>query len=224
MGVDGRLGGGVDHRSHVGARISRIADDQLVHGAGEHGQGPFGDILVQAEQAQGRTALSGGEEGRGDHVGDHLFGQGGGIDDHGVDPAGLGDQRRQRPGLVLQQGAGDAPGAGRRTGEGDAGHLGIGDQGGADRRAAGREAQDVGRYAGLVGQTHGGGGDQRGLRRGLGDHGVADGERGGDLAQEDRQREVPGADAGEDAPAGQAERIALAGRARQGDRLACRRA
>ncbi len=35
-------------------------------------------------------------------------------------------------------------------------------------------------------------GDERGLRRGLGEHGIAGGERGGDLAGEDGEREVPG--------------------------------
>ena len=39
------------------------------------------------------------------------------------------------------------------------------------------------------------GGDQRRLLGGLGDHGIAGGERGGDLAGEDRERKIPRADA-----------------------------
>ena len=57
----------------------------------------------------------GAEEGRGDDVADHLFGQGGGIDQHGVDAAGLGDERDEGARLVFEQGAGDAPGGGRRA-------------------------------------------------------------------------------------------------------------
>ncbi len=75
--------------------------------------------------------------------------------------------------------------------------------------------QHVAGDAGLVQQPHGGGGDQRRLLGGLGDDGVAGGERGGDLAGEDRQREVPRRDAGEDAAAVQRQRVALAGRPRQ---------
>ena len=53
--------------------------------------------------------------------------------------------------------------------------------------------------------------DARRLLGGLGDHGVAGGERGGDLAGEDGEREVPRADAGEHAAAVQAQLVALAG-------------
>ncbi len=49
--------------------------------------------------------------------------------------------------------------------------------------------------------AHGHGGDHRGLLRRLGDHRVAGRQRGGDLAEEDRQREVPRADAGKHAAA-----------------------
>ena len=68
----------------------------------------------------------------------------------------------------------------------------------------GTRCSTSGGHAGLARQAHGGGGDQRRLRRGLGDHGVAGRQGGGDLAEEDGQREVPRADAGEDAAAGQA--------------------
>jgi hypothetical protein len=66
-----------------------------------------------------------------------------------------------------------------------------------------------------VEQAHGLGGDQRRLLGGLGEHRVAGGQRGGDLAGEDGQREVPGADADEHAAAVQAEGVGLARRALQ---------
>ncbi len=90
-------------------------------------------------------------------------------------------------------------------------------QGGADRlAAAGDQGQQVRVQTGLVIEAHGFGGDQRRLLGGLGHDGVAGGERSGDLAGEDGQREVPRADGGEDAAAVQDQFIGLAGRALQG--------
>src|SRR5207302_10780973 len=65
-------------------------------------------------------------------------------------------------------------------------------------------------------QMHRGGGDQRGLLGGLGNDGVAGGERRGDLAGEDRQRKIPRRDAGEDAAPAQRDLDALAGGDGQG--------
>ena len=59
------------------------------------------------------------------------------------------------------------------------------------------------------------GGDQRRLRRRLGDDAVAGDERGRDLAGEDREREVPRRDAEEDAAPAQDQPVLLAGRAGQ---------
>ena len=88
-----------------------------------------------------------------------------------------------------------------RAGEADAGDARIGGQRRADRRAVARQQlQHVVRHAGLVQQRDGAGGDQRRLLGRLGEHGVAGDERGGDLAGEDRQREIPRRDAGDDAP------------------------
>ena len=50
--------------------------------------------------------------------------------------------------------------------------------------------------------AHGFGGDERRLLGGLGDHGIAGRERGGDLAHEDRERKVPGTDADDEAERG----------------------
>src|SRR5207245_4174748 len=53
------------------------------------------------------------------------------------------------------------------------------------------------------------------LLRGLGDHRVARGKGGGDLAGEDGERKVPRADAGEDAAAVQLQLVALTGGTRE---------
>ena len=83
------------------------------------------------------------------------------------------------------------------------------------RAVARQEMQHVGRYAGLQQQPHGVGGHQRRLLGRLGQHRIARRERGGDLAGEDREREIPRADAGEHAAAVQAQFVALARRSRQ---------
>jgi hypothetical protein len=78
------------------------------------------------------------------------------------------------------------------AGEGDACAAGIVHQGLADGAPLPRQqVQEVGGSPRLMEQPHGGGGDQRRLLGRLGEHGVAGGQRGGDLAGEDRQREVP---------------------------------
>ena len=64
-------------------------------------------------------------------------------------------------------------------------------------------------------QPHRRGGDQRRLLGRLGDDRIAGGERSRDLAGEDRQREIPRPDAGEDAAPVQRHFVALAGRAGQ---------
>ena len=91
-----------------------------------------------------------------------------------------------------------------RAGEDDAGDVGMGDQRRADAAVAGDEMQRARRDAGLVQQGDGLGRDQRRLLGGLGDDAVAGHQRRGDLAQENRQRKVPGRDRDEDAAAAQA--------------------
>ena len=203
---------GVDDRADIRRQQAGVADPQFGDGAGQHGENPGGDILLQEQDARRGTALAGAVEGGQDDVVDDLLRQGGGIDDHGVLATGLGDQRhdRSRPG---GQHAADAAGRVGRAGEGDAGDAQVGDEQAADLAAAGQQVQHVFRDAGAVQQPHRGRGDQRRLAGGLGHHGVAGGECGGDLAGEDRQREVPGADAGEHAAAVQPEPVLLARRA-----------
>ena len=64
---------------------------------------------------------------------------------------------------------------------------------------AGQKLERGRRHAGLVQQVDGERGDQRRLFGRLGENGIASGERRRDLAGEDRERKVPGADAGEGA-------------------------
>ena len=77
------------------------------------------------------------------------------------------------------------------------------------RAVARQELQHVFRHAGFVQQLHRGVADQDGLIGRLGDDGVAGGERGGDLADEDREREIPRADADEHAAAVQRKLVAI---------------
>ena len=101
--------GRADRRAPIRARRPAIMSSTRV-----------GDVLLHAEQPQRRAALAGGAESRGDDVVGHLLGQRGGIDDHGVDAAGLGDQRRDRAVLGGERAVDDARDFGR-AGEGDAG-------------------------------------------------------------------------------------------------------
>ena len=66
---------------------------------------------------------------------------------------------------------------------------------GARFAVADEQMECVARHAGLVQMAHGLGGDQRRLLGGFGQHHVAGGQRGGDLASEDGEREIPRADA-----------------------------
>ena len=70
-----------------------------------------------------------------------------------------------------------------------------------------------------MGQSHRQMGDKAGLLGRLGDDGVAGGQRSCDLAEEDRQREVPRADADKDAAPLQEQLVLLAGVSGQQGRL-----
>ena len=71
----------------------------------------------------------------------------------------------------------------------------VGNERRANLSSARNELQDVARDAGFVQKAHGFGGDQRRLLGRFGKHGIARRERCRDLAGEDREREVPRADA-----------------------------
>ncbi|TLD45900.1 MAG: hypothetical protein FAZ92_01836 [Accumulibacter sp.] len=208
----------VDHRPDVGVQIGRVADAQFLHGASEQFAHPVGDVGLDEQHAQRRAALAGGVESRGDDVANDLFRQRRGIGDQRVLTAGLGDQRQQRA-VLRGERAGDQPCHLGRAGEGNAGALAAGDQSRTDASVAGQEGERSGGDAGTVQQFDRQRRHQRRLLRRLGDDAVACGERRRDLADEDGEGEVPRADADEDATAMQRQAVALAGRARQMDRL-----
>ena len=108
------------------------------HGAGEHGNDPVGDVLLDEQDAGGRAALTGAVEGRRKHVADRLLGQRRGIDDHGIHAAGLGDQRDDRT-AALRQRPVDQVGGLVGTGEGDAVDPGIGQKLPADAGPVARQ-------------------------------------------------------------------------------------
>ena len=91
---------GVDHRPDMGRRIARIAE-LAVRARRPRSSRARGRRRPPAGTAAAAPSSAGRRSGRPSHdvVGD-LLGQRGGIDDHGVDAAGLGDQRRDRPVLA----------------------------------------------------------------------------------------------------------------------------
>ena len=197
----------------MGRYFARIADFQFARRADQHVEHALGDVVLQAEQPQRRAALAGGAERRCDDVVGHLLGQRRGVDDHGVDAAGLGDQRHDGAVFIGQRAVDGAAGFGR-AGEGDTGDARIGDEARTNGAVAGHEMQRARRHAGIVQQRHGERGDQRRLLGRLGDDGIAGDKRRGHLAEEYGQREIPRADADEDAAAAITQLVALAGRAR----------
>ena len=60
------------------------------------GSDAIGDVVLQAQHAQRRAALARAVERRREHVGHHLLGQRGAVDDHRVLAAGLGDRAPDR--------------------------------------------------------------------------------------------------------------------------------
>ena len=189
MRVQRRLGGHVDHRSDVGGEIGGIANFQHIHRAFQARDQAVGGLLRQEQNAQGRAALARRAESRKNDIVDHLFALGGGVHEHGVQPAGLGDERQQRA-FARRERAVDRLGRVGAAGEGDAGEIGMGDQRRAHRLAWTRQQmQHIVWQASLLEQVNGGGGNARRLFRRFGEHCVARRQRGRDLAGEDGQAE-----------------------------------
>ncbi len=138
-----------------------------------------------------------------------------GVGDEGVLAAGLGDQHADG-GIARRKRAVDRAGGFGGTGEGHAGHARILREGRTDGgTVTGQELQHAVRNAGFVQQLHRRVADQVGLFGRLGDHAVAGGQGGADLAEENRQREVPRADADEHTAAVKLQLVGFAGRAGQ---------
>ncbi len=150
-----------------------------------------GDVLLHIEAAQGRTALACGLEGAFDDRLHGLFGQGGAVDDHRVQPAGFGNQRRAGGAGVRPWPCGFSCAVAVEPVKATPLHARIGGERRADVAAAGQQLQRGVRHACLVQQRDGAMGDQRRLLGRFGQHGIARGQCGADLAGENRQREVP---------------------------------
>jgi hypothetical protein len=103
----------------------------------QHRQQAVGDVSPHIREARRRAALASAVEGGGQKIGDDLFGERRGIDDHRVLPAGFGDQRHDRPGPLGQRKVDGARGFGR-AGEGNAGDSRVGDERPADALAGAR--------------------------------------------------------------------------------------
>ena len=208
----------INDRTDVGAEQARIADTEFVHFSGQQFDDAIGDVALHEQNARSRAALSGRIEGRHQGIVHQLFRQGRGVGNQRVLAAGFGDQRSQWR-IARRQCAVDGPGCFGRAGKHHAGDARIAGQGCTHSGAvAGQELQNFGWHAGVMQDLHREIGGQGRLFGRLGDHGVAGGERGGDLAEENGQREIPGADAHEHAATVQLQFIGFAGRARQGFR------
>ena len=203
---DAFLRGLVDHGAHVGRDVPRVAHDQRVHRAFQHLDHIFGDVFLDIETAQGRTALPGRLERAFDNRLHGLFGQGGAVDDHGVQPPRFRDQDRTGVTMFSHRGP-DAQRCGGRSGEGHAVDPFVRGQRRADLATAGQQLQGVTGHPRIMQQGHGKEGDQRGLFRRLGQHRIARSQCRADLPAENRQREVPRRDAGENASGGRVGRL-----------------
>ncbi len=93
---------GIDHRTDMRGGICGIADDEFARRTCDHLDHAVGDVVLNEQQPQRRAALAGGTKRRGHDVVGDLLGQGGGIDDHRIDAAGLRDQWHDRPILGSQ--------------------------------------------------------------------------------------------------------------------------
>ena len=199
----------------MGRRLARIAERQFPRGARDHLDDRIGDILLHAEQPQRRAALAGGAERRRHHVVGHLLGQRGGVDDHRVDAAGLGDQRHDRRVLAGKRAVDRARHLGR-AGEGDAGDARIGRPARAPiLPSPGTRCSALAGMPAWCRRRTASEAIERGLLGRLRHHRVAGGKRRRDLAEEDRQREIPRADADEHAAPAIAQLVRFAGRPRQ---------
>ncbi len=200
----------VDDRAHVRLQLPRIADDELLHVAEQQPQHLVRRLLLQAEHTQRGATLAGAVVRRLQCVANHLLRQGRVVHDHRVDAAGFGYQRREST-VALRERCIDCAGGRDGAGERDAGDAPIGKQCGADFFAvAGQELERRAGYACTRKKTHGVRPNERALLGRFCDSGVARRQRRGDLPGEDREREVPRADAHENAASRQPELVVLA--------------
>ncbi len=198
MAFDGLLRFRADDRPNIDGEPVRPSDGKLLERAFQHGERAVGDLFLQAQHAQRGAALSGAVEGRCENIGGDLFRERGGIDDHRVLAARLGDERNrlaawQQP---LRKLTLDQPGHLGRAGEHDPAYCIMPGKSRADAAITRQELQNIGGNACLMQYAHALRRDKRRLLGGLRQNRIASHERRRDLAGEDRQREIPRADAG----------------------------
>ncbi len=207
----------INHRTDVCRRQPRVAQTEFFRCAFQHVQQMIGDVLLHIKQTQCRAALTGGAEGGHHDVIADLFRQSRRVDDHRVDPARFGNERNDRATFCGQR-AVDQPCGFGRPGKGYPCNGRMGRQRRTDIAFSREQVEDIFRDTGLIHQLGCFISDQRCLFRGLGDDGVARHQSCADLTEEDRQREVPGRNADEDAAATIAVAVFLA--CRSGHQLA----
>ena len=148
-------------------------------------------VFLHIETAQRRTALTRRLESRGDHIAHRLFGQRCRVDDHRIEPPGLGDQRSLGGKVRGHRTADDLRGLGR-AGEHNAVDARVRGERRADRAALPRQKlQCAYRNPRLVQQLCPDRGNDRRLLGRLGENRIAHRQRRRDLPCENRQREVP---------------------------------
>ena len=200
----------VDDGTDISGQMPRVAQTKLIHRTKEHCLELLCHILLDVEAAQRRTPLARRLKGRCQHIAHSLFGQGGAVHDHGVQPAGFGN-KRCAGGKVFGHGGLNALGGFGRAGEGHAIHPRIRGERGPHRGTIARQQlQHVARHAGLVQQARGVMRDDGRLFGGFGQHAIACRKRACNLPGENGQRKVPRADAGEDAARGVLKAFGLA--------------
>ncbi len=157
MGFQVVAGLGIDDGAEVGVHAVGVAQAPVVHRVSDHADHPVGHIFLNAQQTQGRAALTGRIEGRGQHVGDQLLGQCGRVGNERVLPAGLGDQHNAAAlrAEALRHGARNQLRHFGGAGEHHPGHRRMRHQRRAHRAAvSGNELHRIGRHAGRVQRVH----------------------------------------------------------------------
>ena len=136
------------------------------------------------------------------------------FDNHRIDPAGFGDERRNRASSL-----GKRPIDLLRNFDGasknDAGRQRISNERGANGAIARRELQHILRNVGFAQELDRHGGDERRLLGGLGDDAVSRHQRRCDLANENRERKIPGRNANKNAASMTTKDVGFARRPRQ---------
>ena len=138
----------------------------------------IGDLILQAKQAQGRAALTGGVEGRYEDIGHDLLGQGGGVDHHRIQAARLGHEgNRSAFGAQAfgQRPLDEARHLGR-PGEHDGGAPAVGHERGSHLTGARYQLDRARRDARLMEYLDRAGGDQRRFFGRLRQNRITDGE------------------------------------------------